>query len=124
MKIAFFATLLLSASAMATPTNGSEWLNCTKTDAYRAYKLQYDVIAPRDTIVFLQQELAQERRISAVAGVRNLTKEYDLGKQLVQARDDLKYFWTVYKEAGGKAKKPNDLPKDLDDPCEGLSVNR
>ena len=120
MKKFLLLAFVLSCGAGATPIGDSPWLECTKTPEYRAYKIQFDVISPRDMIPYLQKELAQERKISAISGVRNLSKEYDIGKQMVQAKDDLAYFWDVYKEAGGKAKKPSDLPKELDDPCYGL----
>lgn len=70
-----------------------------------------------ETLDDLKGVTKQERRINAQSGVKNLTRDYAIAQNRIEAQDGLKTWFAEYRKAGGKAKNPVSVKHTAGDPC-------
>lgn len=90
---------------------------CQAQKQFQLYQAQESVISTIDQIAGWKRNQAEERRIVAASGVRDLGEERNNGEWIIQLSDDLKGYFADYKRLGGKAKSPNSVKHLLKDPC-------
>jgi hypothetical protein len=90
---------------------------CQNNASGALYRAQEQVIASREMIDEWRHAQAQERRISAAAGVRNLSRERFVGESLVESQDTLSMMFSEYRGFGGRAKTASAVTHLLPDPC-------
>lgn len=91
--------------------------SCMETPAYKLFFYEDDITSLRDEMSSLKAQQAQERRISATSGVRNLSNEYAIGQRMVEVEDQLKSDLQAYRDLGGKARSIGAVKLTRTDPC-------
>lgn len=91
--------------------------DCHDTQEFRLYDAQETVATSVEEVSVQRAGLAQQRKIAAASGVRDLTEERRLGEWLVNYQDAVKTSFAEYRKLGGKATSPQTVGHKIPNPC-------